>query len=218
MHHRFNGAPIDRPDLYDPKKTTRLSASIKYYWGLCFGLYAFELLSTMLFLLPRQYINRLIRQLVANDDRASQEIADFAPVQLTHVDTLRAIRTDGIATISMIVVSAMLYGTAWHVLLLILIARGFFISFANNLPHYGTRPIDVKYALNIRMPKPLSLLYLNFNHHRVHHHNPLLPWTALPQAFQHSNETFDIMLFPAILAQFKGPMPRDRFAEGDGVT
>jgi len=37
MHHRFNGAPIDRPDLFDPEKTSIQAARLRYLWELCIG-------------------------------------------------------------------------------------------------------------------------------------------------------------------------------------
>jgi sterol desaturase/sphingolipid hydroxylase (fatty acid hydroxylase superfamily) len=48
---------------------------------------------------------------------------------------------------------------------------------------------------------------LHFNYHRVHHHDPRLPWTALPGAFRRSDETFDASLLAAAIVQFRGPRP-----------
>jgi fatty acid desaturase len=176
------------------------------------GLYLSEILSIALFLLPKAFITRIIRRLAVDGDAASNEISLFAARQLTHHDILLLIRTDGISTYGMIALSIIIYGPFWHVVPLVLLVRGVFISFANNLPHYGTSPGDVKYGLNIRLPRMLEVLYLNFNHHRIHHHDPLLPWTALPSAFRSSGETFDVPLSDAALAQFHGPIPRTRFA------
>jgi fatty acid desaturase len=207
MHHRFNGALIDRSDLYDPGKRTILAARAGYFWELCIGLYAAEMVSTLLFLLPERHIAGALNRLISGDDRATKEIRASALIQLTKREAVRAIRTDGIAAWALLVMSLILYGSFWYVLPLLVIARGFLISFANNIPHYGTSPDDVKYALNIRLSRLASLLYLHFNYHRVHHQDPRLPWTALPTAFRRSGEGFDVSLPAAALAQFKGPIP-----------
>ena len=210
MHHRFNGAPVDRPDLYDARTTTRAASALRYYWGLFAGLYLSELLTCLLFLLPKALLGRLIGRLAASGDAASREITAFARKQLLNDTVLRSIRIDGLAACAVIAATVVLYGPAWPAILFILLARAFFISFANNLPHYGTSPDDVRYGLNIRLPRPLASLLLNFNYHRVHHHDPLLPWTALPPAFRSSGDSFDAPLFDAAIAQFRGPIPRDR--------
>ena len=207
MHHRFNGALVDRPDLYDPARTRAGAAALRYYGGLCLGLYLEELLSSLLCLLPQHYRARLLHRLIRGDEASARELRAAADAQLARCATLRGIRLDGLAIGVLLAVSIACYGTFWHVVPLMLLLRGFLISFANNIPHYGTGNDDVYHALNVRLSHVLSFFYLHFNYHRVHHHNPRLPWTALPEAFHRSGETFDAGLVSAALRQLKGPKP-----------
>lgn len=208
MHHRFNGSPVERPDLYDPARMSAESAALRYYWGLCVGLYVEELLSGVLFcVLPQRFFAVVLSGLLKGDDAAAREMRESAAALLARRETRRAIRADGIATVVLLAASVACYGHFWFVVPLILMLRGFLISLANNIPHYGTANDDVRYALNVRLSRVMSAFYLHFNYHRVHHHDPRLPWTALPEAFQRSGETFDVGLSSAALRQFKGPSP-----------
>ena len=67
---------------------------------------------------------------------------------------------------------------AWArpLLFLALLARGFLISFLDNVYHYETPVSDVFYAKNLRLAAPLAKLLLNFNFHGIHHVNPAIPW------------------------------------------
>ncbi len=207
MHHRFNGAPIDRPDLYSPETTSRPAATISYYWELCLGLYLAEMISFLFFLSPKKYLPAMIDRLLSGDDEATKKIHDAAHAQLIRKEVLRKTRIEALAVCCLLTSSIFCYQSSWYIVPLLLVARGFLISFANNIPHFDTNPDDVRYALNIRLSKPMSLFYLHFNYHRVHHHNPRLPWTELPAAFQQTGETFDTSLVSAALVQWKGPSP-----------
>lgn len=208
MHHRFNGSLVERPDLYDPARLSAAAAARRYYWGLCLGLYVKELLSGVLFcLLPQRFLAVVLSWLIAGDETAARELREAAGAQLAKRETRRAIRVDGLATCVLLAVSVACYGAFWYVVPLILLLRGFLISFANNVPHYGTSTTDVNHALNVRLSRVTSAFYLHFNYHRVHHQDPRLPWTALPEAFERSGETFDVDLASAALRQFGGPRP-----------
>jgi fatty acid desaturase len=118
----------------------------------------------------------------------------------------------------MLGLSMVLYDVLWYVPLLILAVRAFFISFANNLPHYGTANDDRLYGLNLSMPRWAHHFYLNFYHHRAHHHEPLVPWTGLPDSFRDQGMEYDMPFLSAALAQFKGPKPMPPAASDAGAA
>jgi fatty acid desaturase len=84
---------------------------------------------------------------------------------------------------------------------------------ANNLPHYATSPYDLRYALNFTLPQPIDKMLLHFNCHRIHHHDPLLPWVHLPAALKAAGDTYDISWLEAAVRQFRGPIPGTSFGE-----
>lgn len=217
MHHRFNGALVDRPDLYDPQKTSKFRVAVSYYGNILGGLYLGEFLSAGLFFLPKGKIRNFIRGNYASaEEEAKSKIGEQAEKMLLKDETVRSIRVQGAFIYGLLIASMLLYGAYWYAPLLILLVRAFFISFANNLPHYATTNQDPKYGLNLSMPRALHLFYLNFYHHRAHHHAPIVPWTNLPETFWDKGMAFDKPLLAAALAQFRGPMTHDRVGENSG--
>src|SRR5690349_1480566 len=52
LHHRFSRTPRERTEVYDPARTTWLAAARAYYPRLLGGLYAAEMASVLLALVP----------------------------------------------------------------------------------------------------------------------------------------------------------------------
>lgn len=220
MHHRFNGETFDRPDLYDPAKVSRARAAVSYYVNIMGGLYAEELLSFFIFFLPRPAIEKLVdRYFKSSEKQAERKLGEQAERMLVTVEAVRSIRIQGIVFLGILALSMFLYGAFWFVPLLILALRAFFISFANNLPHYATTDRDRKFGLNLSMPRWAHLFYLNFYHHRTHHHAPVVPWPDLPDEFKKKRMAFDRPLLNAALAQFRGPLPVSAAgSQGEGTS
>jgi fatty acid desaturase len=77
----------------------------------------------------------------------------------------------------------------------------------DNVYHYRT-PLDVvDFAHNLRLPRLLRLTVLNINLHRVHHHEPHLPWWRLHARFRERADRYDAAYLPAALGQLRGPVP-----------
>ena len=53
LHHKLNRTPMEATELFDPSKNSRLRAAPGYYMQILGGLYLVELLSPILFFLPR---------------------------------------------------------------------------------------------------------------------------------------------------------------------
>jgi len=214
MHHRYNGAPIDRPDLYDPRRTGRLEATVRYFLNLCGGFYLLELLSGPAALLPRPLWRRLIERQSRRAGAEEREILQALAETVSRPAVRWAWRAEALAALSFWGFALWAYRAEPGLLLLVLAGRAVLVSTANNLPHYGTDPRQRLYALNLHLPGWLAGLVLHFNRHRVHHRQPLLPWHRLASAHRASGEGYDLPWMQAFLRQFRGPTAW--VAAGDG--
>lgn len=203
LHHRFNRTGLDLTDGYDPDKTPRWRTNILYYLQICIGLYLSEIFVPILFLLPKKVFLPLAARLLGAQSPHFKALKN----NLLKVQTLRELRVNTIAMLILWTVSFYLYGQYWWALLAASLCRGFLISFADNLPHYGTSTQDTRYAYNLSMPGLLQKLILNFNLHRVHHHYPNVPWSQLPEQLQQTGDHTDINYFKQGMRQWRGVIP-----------
>ena len=203
MHHRFNRTGLDLTDGYDPDKTPRWLANIPYYLQICVGLYLSEIFVPILFLLPKGTVSHLAEKLLGHDSPHFKALKS----NLLKAQTLRELRVNTLVMLALWTISFYLYGQYWWALLAASLCRGFMISFADNLPHYGTTTHDTRYAYNLSMPSIFQKLILNFNLHRVHHHYPNVPWSQLPEKFKQTNDQTDINYFKQGMRQWRGVIP-----------
>jgi len=110
------------------------------------------------------------------------------------------------------------YGQYWWMLPLALWGRGLLISLMDNAFHYGTPLDQPRYAPNLAAPAWWSMLLLNFNLHGLHHHRPAVPWHALAILHRQEHGEFHGRLLPAILAQFRGPIPEHELKMRTGTA
>lgn len=214
-HHRFNRTAIDRSEVYDPERCSRLRAGLHYYPQLLIGLYLQEVMALLLVWLPRGAILALAGRI-----RSAPGLPPLAPSverQLLGRETLRGMRRDSAMALALIATSAWLYGPRIWMLLLALGGRGLLISLADNAYHYGT-PLhrlaaDVRNARDLALPGWASTLILHFNLHAVHHRHPALPWSRLPAAATPDALRAAPPYLAAMLAQLRGPIARTRLAE-----
>ena len=206
-HHRFNRSVIDRPDIFDPGTASPARARLGYYLRLLGGLYLLELAAAVVFLLPQKLIAAFIRYRYPNTDR------DLPPAFISSLDhallnphSLLEIRFDAVIALALLLQSAWLYGSYLWALLLFLTIRGALISFADNLPHYGTSLYDAHFGRNLETYGFVSRLLLHFNLHGIHHQFPALPWSELPRHFGESGRPYDAQLWQAAMAQLRGPI------------
>ncbi len=213
MHHRFNGALFDRPDLYDPRRVGRLPATVRYYFNLCGGFYVLEVLSGAATLLPGRLQRRLIDRRSRNADPEEQEVLEALAEILSRPAARRAWRIEAAAVLSFWGLAFFAYRSEPALLLCFLAGKAFLVSTANNLPHYGTDPRQRHYALNLSLPRPVDSLFLHFHCHRVHHQRPLLPWHRLALAHREAGEGYEFSWMRAFRRQFRGPIPYDAAAD-----
>ena len=203
-HHKFNRSPLEKgTEIYDPMRASRLRASLGYFFYICCGLYLLEVFSAFLFLLPKKSFHRLGRRLAEQGNTQEKWLAR----KFTDAKLVGEIRIDSIAILLMFSLSAFCYGTHWRVLVSLLSARMFLISYMDNVYHYGSTLNITISGHNLWLPRILSTLILNFNFHRVHHRNPAVPWAKLPELFAEHADRFDRSLLTAAVNQLRGPIP-----------
>lgn len=201
LHHKLNRLPLEGTEYYDKTKRSKAAAAPGYYFQILLGLYMVEVLSPLYFLLPRHWLRQLTERYVSAGSLSSLLMQNWLGPE-----SLREIRGDGILAVSWLTLSFYFYGTHWPLLVLALLARGFLISFLDNVYHYETTVGDIFYAKNLWLAPPLAKLLLHFNLHGVHHVNPAVPWIHLPKAFHAGPRQFQGGYFAASARQLRGPI------------
>ena len=206
-HHRYNRAPTAREEVFDPTIQSRVAAFAFHYVRISIGLYAGELALCALCFLPKSTLRDRLQTLCPVTEGISRASADAAIDDALRSASLLQIRIDAACILLILGTSVFLFGAAWPLLAALLVGRGLIISHLDHAPHHGT-PIDERdYALNLRAPRWLQLVLLNFNFHRTHHENPQLPWPALKRC--HSFRADDIAFVRAVFRQWRGPIAID---------
>jgi fatty acid desaturase len=201
LHHKLNRLPLEGAEYYDQTKKSKAGAAPAYYFQILIGLYLLEVLSALYFWLPRDWLARLKARFVADGSLSAISLQNWLSRE-----SLREIRRDGAIVIAWLALSFYCYGPNWPLLLAALLARGFLISFLDNVYHYETAVGDIFYARNLRLAAPLSKLLLNFNLHGIHHANPAIPWIHLPKAFAAGKSRYQGGYFAASVRQLRGPV------------
>jgi fatty acid desaturase len=211
LHHKLNRLPVEGTEYFDQRSSSKLAAAPGYYFQILFGLYLVEVISPLLFFLPRSWVsgfkNRFLRP---------ETVSAILMQNWLGAEALREIRIDGLLTLSCLGLSLYCYGVNWPILLLVLASRGFLISFLDNVYHYETPVGDIFYAKNLGLNAPLSKLLLHFNLHGIHHINPAISWINLPRAFQAQNGTYQGRYFAAAWRQLRGPIALQDLPGNDG--
>ncbi len=206
-HHSVNRTEDEHIEVYDTSMTAaeRRSFVLGYCFFLLGGLYKAELIVPMLFCLPRNIVQPRIARTFQADPMASQVLRRIfrSPYHL------RAIRIDACIILAMIATSAVLYRRYWWILAIHFLIRAFLISFLDYLYHYGSPLGDRLHGYNLRLPRWLSPVILNFNYHGIHHRFPALPWRSLERVFTDEALVFDNDYVTQAVSQLRGPMTRE---------
>jgi fatty acid desaturase len=209
VHHKLNRRPAEGTEYYDRTKSTKARAAPGYYFQIFFGLYLVEVLSPLYFLLPRGLLVWVHKRFMRPDGVSGLLVQNWLGAE-----SLREIRLDGLLTLSWLALSLLCYGERWPLFAAVLLARGFLISFLDNVYHYATPVDDVFYAQNLQLPGAGAKLLLNFNLHGVHHINPAIPWVDLPEAFDVQAGKYQSGYFAAALRQLHGPLALQDLPQG----
>jgi fatty acid desaturase len=201
LHHKLNRTPMEGTELFERGKSSVVLAACGYYFQILGGLYLVELLSPLLFYLPRRLLHRFTRRFVKRNS-----VSGILMQNWSQDEALKEIRLDGLIILGWLGLSLYCYGIHWPLLVLVLIVRAFLISFLDNVYHYKTPVNDIFYANNLRLPPAAAAILLYFNFHGVHHQNPAIPWIHLPTVFRERSEIFDGNYFAAAARQLYGPV------------
>ena len=221
LHHKFNRLPQEQgTEVYDPRNVSRFKASIGYYFRLLGGLYLLEVLSPLIFFLPQRVLRICERRMLA--DPTNQHGGSVVKY-LLHDEKIQQMRIDSLVIMIVFGLSFFCYGEHWKILLGILLARGFLISFLDNVYHYNTPMFDVSFAQNLDLSRFLSRLLLNHNFHGIHHKNPNISWIRLPGLFIEHAARFEGNYFTAAVVQLCGPvalsqLPPQRVPSGEPAS
>jgi fatty acid desaturase len=201
LHHKLNRTLIEATEVYDRDKDSAMSAAPGYYFQIFGGLYLVEILSPWLFFLPRRVIRAFRNRFVK-----PQSVSGILMQSWSRSAVIREIRMDGVLITAWLGISIYCYASYWPLLAAALAARGFLISFLDNVYHYRTPIGEIFFAKNLRLPLVGARLLLNFNLHGIHHQNPSVPWTSLPVLFRSGGEVYHGNYFSAAARQLCGPV------------
>lgn len=202
LHHALSRSPRERSEVYVPGSGSRIGFSIAYYFRLLGGLYLFEVLGTLLFLLPKPWIERVGARLAAPNNMVEQMLR-----RLLHPAALAAVRIEALCIVALYAACFYGYGVHWWMLALALWGRGLLISLMDNVFHYGTALGNAREGRDLALPAWASALILHFNLHGVHHRKAGIPWHALPAQHRQQGAAFQGNFWKAMAAQFRGPIP-----------
>jgi fatty acid desaturase len=201
LHHKLNRTPMEGTELYERGKQSQFVIASGYYFQILGGLYLVEFLSPLLFFLPGGCLRRIKNQFVEADSVSGILLQNW-----TQDEAVKEIRIDGLSILAWVGLSLFCYGVYWPLLLGVLAARAFLISFLDNVYHYRTPVNDIFYASNLWLSKPIASVLLNFNFHGIHHRNPAIPWIRLPLVFREQAEIFHGDYFITAARQLRGPV------------
>jgi fatty acid desaturase len=190
-HHALNRTKAERLEIVPPGEPM-WKARLRYYFFLAGGLYLSELFVPLAFVLPFMSLMRI----AARSDKFTESLIYRACVK-SH-----QIFLESLCALTLLGVSAYLYGERWSLLVGIIFARAFFISWLDYIYHYGSALDRDEGVFNLWLPAPLRVLLLNFNMHRSHHHSTSTDWRDLPTSRLLTNATF----FQAALRVWRGPV------------
>jgi fatty acid desaturase len=201
LHHKLNRTPVEATELYDAKKHSRPGALVGYYFQILGGLYLLEVVSGPLFFFPRAWLRSFASRFID-----TQSVTGMLMQAWIRNESIREIRADAAVISSWFGLSLWCYGENWPLLLAVLGARGFLISFLDNVYHYRTPVNDIFFAHNLWLPAPCAKLLLHFNLHGVHHRNPALPWNHLARVFRQRDAAYHGNYITAAASQLYGPL------------
>lgn len=183
-HHALNRTE-EQLEVLKPGESIWV-ARLRYYFFLCGGLYLAEMMVPVAFLWP--YLN------VKPKDRFMESVF------VRSLRRRRALVGETLCVLTLLSVSAWLYGSRWYLLAGVLGARALFISSLDYIYHYGNALGDSNAAYNLSLPRPLEALILRFNLHHAHHASPKTPWYELPEPPAHEDS-----YWRAALRVWRGP-------------
>lgn len=201
LHHKLNRTPMEGTELFERGKTSVQQAAFGYYFQLLAGLYLVEFTSSVVFFLPCRWLQKFRQRYLG-----VRAVSGILMRNWLQPDALREIRVDGAFVLVWLGLALFCYGSHWPILVLVVAARAFLISFLDNIYHYRTPVNDIFYANNLWLPCWMAKGLLYFNFHGIHHRNPSIPWIQLPNVFRAHSQMMHGNFFVAAVSQIRGPV------------
>ncbi|RHX87440.1 fatty acid desaturase family protein [Leptospira stimsonii] len=202
MHHKFNRQEGERIEFIEKNGVPVLIQKFFYYLKLFQGTYFLEVFGGFFLSLPLSFSIPLAEKYVSG---LPVQKAFFKQIQKPEI--VRELRIDSFAILCLFGFAFLFSGSFFWFLGGMLILRGFIVSVLDHSYHYGKEIDDSNSSYNLNVPKVISLLFLNFNFHRIHHLFPGCPWNRLPNQFVKTEDRMDLSLFRQTLRQFHGLLP-----------
>jgi fatty acid desaturase len=200
-HHRRNRTEAERGEFIHEGESALLK-TLGYYaavlGGIWLGCLLFPLVSP---LLPYSTAQRLARHERFNTFAAG--FGEFSPRDW------RRMQLEGVGLFAC---AAVLVGAGpwqWQTLALSYGAFGFSWSSLQWIYHLHTPVHVVEGAYNLRAPRLVRVLFLNFNYNLTHHRRPSLPWQEL-YVRSDQQETQPIWYRYALIFRPPVPFPKDQ--------
>jgi len=200
-HHSNNRHTFDRPEHFVPGQSWPAAAAV-YYGKLLIGNALIYTLIPLLTFLPLSTIARI----PVPEEAGAQQFRAAALRAFSNPSRKRAVQIDVIAILLLGALAVTLWSAQWWVFAACILARWSVLSILDNAPHYAMPLNSGLEARNTSMPAIFRWLILNQNFHDVHHHNPKLRWTELPETFRRSAREHNGSWFGAVLGQLRGPV------------
>ncbi|CAN5128508.1 hypothetical protein BH10PSE7_BH10PSE7_41050 [soil metagenome] len=205
-HHRYNRSNLDTTEFMPSDTKSYALWWLAYYARILGGLYVTEVVSPLVFFFWKRFKHIVVAW---TKDRAVAAILDLFTRRM-----VQAIQFDAMLCVAWLALQVWLNWSALAPLVVLLLWRGFIVSFYDNAYHYGTDPHDPAAANNLAVPRFVKRLILNHNLHRVHHRYPLASWALLTEYEKRDAETYDGNLVLTALRQLQGPMRRPEGGAG----
>jgi fatty acid desaturase len=174
-HHVRSRSRAEMPEYIFPGESAARKRSI-YYFAILGGSWLGSFLAALVLpLVPFGFVKRLNRPASSMNSNALA-FADFTAADW------RALRVDSGIAVAWWGAAILIFDWQWQVLLLAYACFAFSWSSLQWVYHLRT-PLDpVEGAYDLRLPRPVRWLFLNFNYNLTHHREPALPWQQLHAA------------------------------------
>lgn len=201
QHHVHNRGEAEQIEVRVGRRNGPWAwTAFRYYFRLCGGLYYGEALAPYLAWLPAgKTMARAARPGATHADRVMAKTVEPGPQR-------REVRVDAVVLCAFWTSACFWYGEHFWMLSAFLKWRAFAISFLDYIYHYGGVLNDFYQSFDLRLPRPLAALILNFNYHGLHHREPDVPWDRLPRRFAERGDRWTGPYWLGALRQLRGPL------------
>jgi fatty acid desaturase len=200
-HHLRNRSRAEVAEYVYPGESAARKTLV-YYFAILGGIWLGSLVATLVLpFIPHRYAH------VLNRPAASMNGYSLSFEQFSAADW-RALRVEAAIGVLAWIGMALVLGWRWQVLAIAYAAFAFSWSSLQWVYHMRT-PLDrIEGAYDLRAPRLVRWLFLNFNYNLAHHRQPYLPWQRMHAAVN-PRETQPLWYRYLLVFKAPEPMPAD---------